>query len=30
LNLTPIGCPKTSVTNYQSTLRKIPRNRSSH
>jgi hypothetical protein len=26
----PIGCPETSVTNYESTLRDIPEERRSH
>jgi len=26
----PIGCPKTAVTNYQSTLRDTPQERISH
>jgi len=26
----PIGCPETAVTNYHSTLRDIPQERTSH
>jgi len=30
LKMGPIGCPKTLVTNYQSTMQNIPREQRSH
>jgi hypothetical protein len=30
LKMEPIGCPETSVSNYQSTLRNIPEEQRSH